>query len=83
MYLICEENVVATTHSEELGTMPPAMDVHLSGANDGEASLALAGLYIVLIVLFIDLSAFWDEPLWMGWTQVSMRTRILEKESLS
>lgn len=39
------------------------MDVHLSGANDGEASLALAGLYIVLIVLFIDLSAFWDEPL--------------------
>ncbi|RVW25511.1 Histone-lysine N-methyltransferase ATXR2 [Vitis vinifera] len=30
-----KENVVATTHSEELGTMPPAMDVHLSGANDG------------------------------------------------
>ena len=51
---------MATTNSEELGTMPLLW--MFTCITIGEAVLALAGLYIVLVVVCIDLSG----PFFMG-----------------
>lgn len=78
-YSLWEDNVKASTNLEELGTILAAgMFTSLVLM----MLLALAGLYIVLVCLLYWVSAILDNPLLMGWTQVSMQTWILEKGSL-